>query len=312
MSAQLILAAALTMAALVVLAVLAWVSFRARVEESDRQRAERLARELAKGAPSDDKGSSRKAPAALASLAALASEAGLPASATQMLAGLVALAVVGALVGYAIFATASACAALAILTPALAAGVMRLRARGRKKAFDRQFAAGLGMTAQSIAAGMSAETAFATTARYVSEPLKGELGRLTAEVRFGQAPLAVALERLAARTGSEDARFLAAAVSIHRIGGGSLSGIFTTASSRIEARMRLRGLVDSVTSSARWVSRILAIMPLAAFAIVVFGEPEVGADFWASPLAPLVIGAVIVLDVLGVLVIKRLYNMQID
>lgn len=281
-----------------------------RVEESDRERAARMAAEL-KGA--SDKASARTGirDSAAGRISALATEAGIDAGASDVLGALAGLALVGFALGY-LVAGALFGVACALCAPALAVVALRARATSRAKAFDRQFSGALMMVAQSMASGMSVETAFASVARYSPEPLKSELVRMSAEVRFGRLPLDVALARLAERTGSNDVAFLATVTRVQKTSGGGLSSVLESTAKRLEARIRLRGLVDSVTSSARWTSKLIAAIPFVVLAALVFGAPDIGKTFWESPAWPSVVIAIAVLDVLGLYVMKRLYQMKVE
>lgn len=294
----------------VILVVVAIINRNIKVEESDRERALRMAREL-KGAEDKANTPSGIRGAVSHRLSALATEAGLDAKAPEVLGALAGLSMVAFGIGY-MAADLLFALAFAISAPILAVIGLRAKAANRAKAFDRQFASALMMTAQSMASGMSVETAFDSVARYSPEPLKSELVRMSAEVRFGRLPLDAALARLAERTGSSDVAFLATVTKVHRSNGGSLSNVLRSTANRLEARIRLRGIVDSVTSSARWTSKLIAVIPFAILAVLVFGAPDIGKTFWESAAWPLVIVAMTVLDVLGLFIMSRMYKMKVE
>lgn len=179
----------------------------------------------------------------------------------------------------------------------------------RAKSFGSQLADVLPMAAQHLRSGMSVETAFASVARYIPEPAKGEFSRMSDEVRFGRLSLDKAFDNMAARTGDEDARFLATAIGVQKVGGGNLADLLDSSAERIEAKKELQGDIDAITSQGRWASKFVSIFPFLILAVVVFGAPDIGADFWASPLWPLVVAAIVVLDVLSLLAIRHIYKM---
>lgn len=301
---------AVAVAVVLILVVVAIINRNIRVEESDRERALRMAREL-KGA--SDKASSHTGirNSAAHRISALATEAGIDAKVPEVLGALTGLVLIGFAIGYLVTGVLFGIVC-ALCVPVLVIVGLRAKATNRAKAFDRQFSGALMMVAQSMASGMSVETAFASVARYSPEPLKGELVRMSAEVRFGRLPLDVALARLAERTGSNDVAFLATVTRVQKTSGGGLSSVLESTAKRLEARIRLRGLVDSVTSSARWTSKIIAAIPFVVLAALVFGAPDIGKTFWESPAWPSVIVAIAVLDVLGLYVMKRLYQMKVE
>lgn len=195
---------------------------------------------------------------------------------------------------------------------AVARAFMGYMSAKRAKSFGRQLADALPMTAQHLRAGMSIETAFASIARFVSQPAKDELQRVADEVRFARVPIDKALEHMAARTGDKDARFLATAVSVQKVGGGNLAELLESAAARMESAQELQGDIDAITSQGRYASKFIAVFPLLVLAVVVFGAPDIGAAFWASPYWPLVMAALIALDAAALVAVRRIYKMPTD
>lgn len=199
-----------------------------------------------------------------------------------------------------------ACAAVAAR-----ALVAHLGAR-RAKSFGRQLADALPMAAQHLRAGMSVETAFASVARFLPEPAKGEIQRVSDEVRFGRVPIDEALGRMAERTGDKDAEFLATAVGVQKVGGGNLAELLESTAERIESKQELQGDIDAITSQGRYASKFIAVFPFLVLGVVVFGAPDIGAAWWASPYWPFVVAALAALDVSALVAVRRIYKMPTD
>lgn len=286
------------------------VNHRIKVEESDRDRALRITREL-KGVSQAPASPSSMQHAFAHRLLSLVNEAGFTAKTSEALLALFGLCLVAFALGYLIAGVifALACASC---TPILAAVFLRIKATRRTKAFDRQFASALMVVSQSMSSGMTSEAAFASVSQYSPEPLKSELARMSAEVKFAGLPLDTAMSRLADRTGSSDVAFLATATKLQKIGGGSLTGVLKSAAQKIEARIRLRGLVDSVTSSARWTSKIVAAIPFLILGALVIGAPDIGKTFWESASWPYVVICIAALVAVGLFVMARLYKMRVE
>lgn len=306
---MIIFAIALCVAAFVLLLVVVIINRNIRVEESDRERAARMSRELS-GA--SDKTLEKSSTSHLARrISSLATEAGIRATARQVLLGFLGVAFVAFVVGWSLGGSLLGCVC-AVCAPLIGVLVLRSRATSRLRAFDRQFAASLRMIAESMMAGKTAEYAFETASKYAPDPLKAELSRLVAEVKYGRLPLEQAIARMASRTGSTDAAFLETAVSVQKVGGGKLSDVLKSTAYKIEARLRLRGMIDSTTSQARWVAKMMAVVPFAGLAIFVLAVPEIGSTFWASPLWPFVIIVMVALDALALWSVQRLYKMKVE
>ena len=189
--------------------------------------------------------------------------------------------------------------------------VAHLGAR-RARSFGRQLADALPMAAQHLRAGMSVETAFASVARFLPEPAKGEIQRVSDEVRFGRVPIDEALARMAERTGDKDAEFLATAVGVQKVGGGNLAELLESTAERIESKQELQGDIDAITSQGRYASKFIAVFPFLVLGVVVFGAPDIGAAWWASPYWPVVVAALAALDVSALVAVRRIYKMPTD
>lgn len=208
--------------------------------------------------------------------------------------------------GAAGFVAGIACAAVG------ARALMGYLGARRAKSFGRQLADALPMTAQHLRAGMSVETAFASVARFVPQPAKDEFQRVADEVRFGRVPIDKALGHMAVRTGDKDAEFLATAVGVQKIGGGNLAELLESTAARMESTQELQGDIDAITSQGRYASKFIAVFPFLVLGVVVFGAPDIGAAFWASPYWPLVVVALIVLDAAALVAVRRIYKMPTD
>lgn len=182
----------------------------------------------------------------------------------------------------------------------------------RAKAFGRQLPDMLLMAAQNLSAGMSVETAFASVARFAPQPAKDEFQKVSDEVRFGRIPIDKALERMAARTGDKEAGFLAVAVGVQKIGGGNLAELLQSTAMRIESKQELQGDIDAITSQGRYASKFIALFPFLVLGTVVFGAPDIGAAFWASPYWPFVLAALAALDAAALVAVRRIYRMPTD
>lgn len=307
MIAASIVIAALALSALITLTI---INRNIRVDESDRERAARITREL-KGDTTGSASHSRTHRTLAERLSRLASEAGFNAKVSEVVFVFLGFCLVDFALGY-LAAGMLFAAACALCTPVIMVVFLRAKATSRAKVFDRQFSSALMMVSQSMTAGMTAETAFSSVAHYAPEPLKGELTRMSTEVKFGGVSLDEALSRVARRTGSTDVAFLATATRVQKIGGGRLTGVLKSTARKIEARIRLRGLVDSVTSSARWTSKIVAAVPFLVLGALVFGAPDIGKTFWESTSWLLVIATIAILDALGLFIMRRLYKIRVE
>lgn len=298
-------AAAIVALALAALACALVAYWNIRVAERDAEFARRIGYRAKPGGPREPRTGLGR------SFSALSGRAGIEAPPSALLAATAASGVLAgvclqAFIGPAGFLLGLGAAALG------ARGILGYLGARRSKSFGKQLADVLPMTAQHLRAGMSVETAFASASRYAPEPAKSEFERVANEVRFARVPIDKALEHMAARTGDKDAEFLAVAVGVQRIGGGNLADLLDSTSERIESKQELQGDIDAITSQGRYASKFIAVFPFLVLAVVVFGAPDIGAAFWASPLWPFVVAALAALDASALAAVRRIYKMPTD
>ncbi|MEG0071912.1 MAG: type II secretion system F family protein [Raoultibacter sp.] len=185
--------------------------------------------------------------------------------------------------------------------------LIKHRISQRSRTFDRQLAATLPMVAENMRGGSTVESAFATVAEYIDDPLHTELTHTAFDVMTANMTLPVALDHLAARMHNPAVELLSTTVAIQKTGGGNLADILDSLAATIAKRLEMRGHLEAITSSARLSAAIVSAMPPALLGLLSFASPAYMADFWASPYWGPIIGVVFVLDATGLIVISRMH-----
>lgn len=177
---------------------------------------------------------------------------------------------------------------------------------------SRQLADVLPLVAEMLRGGASPESAFATVASCTADPLGGELSRASREVAAANRTLPQALESLAKRAKDADLELLASAVAVQKEGGGNLADVLDSLALTVQKKTEMRGHVEAITSSARMSAALVGCMPPALLALLSLASPSYMADFWASSVWPGILAAVAVLDLAGLAVIRRLYDLDLS
>ena len=176
----------------------------------------------------------------------------------------------------------------------------------------RQLADVLPLVAEMLRGGASPESAFATVASCTADPLGGELSRATREVAAANRTLPQALESLAKRAKDANLELLASAVAVQKEGGGNPADVLDSLALTVQKKTEMRGHVEAITSSARMSAALVGCMPPALLALLSLASPSYMADFWASGVWPGILVAVAVLDLAGLAVIRRLYDLDLS
>jgi tight adherence protein B len=135
------------------------------------------------------------------------------------------------------------------------------RVAQRERLFTEQLPDGLQLVIGSLRSGFSLSQALESLVRESPEPLAAEFGRAVAEHRLG-ADLSDALDRMAARVGSEDLNWAVMAVRIQRDVGGNLAEVLQTSVDTMRERDRMRRQVRSLTAEGRLSAWVLVCVPV--------------------------------------------------
>jgi tight adherence protein B len=214
----------------------------------------------------------------------------------------VAVAVVGC-VGWLEVAWLGVVAALLIgLMPAVL--LRRLRAVRRKR-FLAQLPDALMLIAASLRAGASVGLALAEAATQFEAPLGQEFALVLQELKLGLR-LEVALARLERRLPLEDVRLFCSAVKIAQDTGGNLAETLQTVAESARTRAALLGKLDALTAQGRLQAWVMTALPMIVLCGIEVVDPA-GADLLLrTPAGWLVLTVVVLLQVAGFLMIRRL------
>ncbi|GAA5161717.1 type II secretion system F family protein [Ornithinimicrobium tianjinense] len=187
--------------------------------------------------------------------------------------------------------------------------VITLRSERRKAAFADLLDDVVQHVATNLRAGHSTVQSLETVGREIDEPARSELLRAVNQVRIGR-DLGDALLETAERMDSDDFRWVAQAISIHRQVGGNLGEVLDTVSHTVRERQQVRRQVKAISAEGRMSAWVLIALPL----VVGLGSALLNRDYasllWSRPLglAMLAYGAVSM--VVGALWMRRVVTVK--
>lgn len=220
------------------------------------------------------------------------------------------LLVLGAATSLALFRAPLILTAVVVTAAGLAPSLVVKRAKAQRvQKFDLQLGEGLTVMSNSLRAGLSFMQAMDTLSKETPPPLAGEFGRVIKEMSLG-ATTEEALDNLQERVGSRDLDLVITAVKIQRQVGGNLSEILDKIGDTIQQRIRLRGELKVLTAQGRVSGMVIGLLPLFIIAIISFINPGYMADLFTHPLGMVMLGWGVVSEVTGLLVIRKVVNIQ--
>ena len=228
---------------------------------------------------------------------------------------------VGTFVLAAVCAAGMAIAVLTLITGRFTVSLIGLAAaalpymwlrRARSKRlwkFEEQFPEGIDLISRALRAGHTFQTGLKMVADEMMAPVGSEFRLLYDRQSFGM-PIGDALRDFAERTPVLDAKFFATAVLTQRDAGGNLAEVLDNLSSVIRERFKVKRQVRVISAHGRITGWILACLPPSLAFIFAMINREHMQLLWTDPLGLKLLYGAIFLQVTGMLIIKKIINIE--
>src|ERR1043166_3472090 len=180
----------------------------------------------------------------------------------------------------------------------------------RMRLFLEQMPDGLDMISQSLQAGLGLTQAMVFVAKEMADPLGTEFSVFIEEVNLGL-PLADALKKFEERMSLPEVRLFNTALLVQREVGGSLAELLNKLADIIRDRFRIERLIKSLTGQNRMSAWVVCSIPPFLAVFMFFREREMMNQMLTDPAGRAMLAAALVLEVLGILVFRKLIKVHI-
>ncbi|WP_298465424.1 type II secretion system F family protein [uncultured Mitsuokella sp.] len=187
--------------------------------------------------------------------------------------------------------------------------LLALRIRRRRKKFTNQLGDMLTMVANALRAGFSFMQAFELISREMDAPMGKEVRLVVNEVNLGNT-LETALDNMQKRVASPDFELVVTAVLIQRQVGGDLAQILDTISDTIQERIRMRREVMTLTAQGRLSGVVVSVIPIVLAMFIYTFNPSYLQPLLESETGHMFIGGGLLLEVIGILFIRRIVDIR--
>lgn len=192
----------------------------------------------------------------------------------------------------------------------LPAFYVRMRITRQMHKFNDQLEGMLTMVSSSLRAGFGLMQALDLAAEQLQPPMSTELHRLLRDTRMG-ASIEDALEKLRERVSSYDLDVVITAILIQRSVGSNLSEVLDKVAHTIRERVRIKGEINTLTAQKRLSGWIIGLMPAAFVAMMLAINFEYMSLLFTDPVGRLLLILAVVLDIAGILMIRRIVSVDI-
>ena len=202
---------------------------------------------------------------------------------------------------------ALAVAVVLVLSPSL---VLRwLRAR-RIEHVEQQLPDALQMLAGTARAGLSLPAAIRQVSTELAPPLQQELLLVQHEQRLGVS-LDDALENLARRIPAQPVKLMVSAMRIANETGGGLAETLERTATTLRSQHAMELKIRALTAQGKLQAWVVGLLPVFLLWVLHRMEPEAMAQLWTTQFGWGVLAAVIVMEFIGVLLIRRIVAIDI-
>ncbi len=186
---------------------------------------------------------------------------------------------------------------------------VRFKANKRMRKFEEQFPEAIDLIARALRAGHGFTTGLALVAEEAPQPVAGEFRLLYDQQNFGM-PLGEALKTLAERLPLLDARFFVTAVLTQRESGGNLAEILGNLAGVIRERFKVKRQVRVLSAHGRITGFVLSGLPPSLAVAFMITSPNHIMTLINDPMGPPMIAGALFLQITGMLIIRKLVNIE--
>lgn len=180
----------------------------------------------------------------------------------------------------------------------------------RRKLFAEQLPDALDMMVRSLRAGHPVSVAMGLAAKQMPDPIGTEIGIAVDEMTYGL-ELREALNNVGARVNVQDFEFVVVAISIQHDTGGNLAEVLGGLATVMRSRFLMFRKIRALSSEGRFSSKFLSALPF-VFGVMAFSaQPTYYLDVIDEPAFVKVMGLALVLQITGMLIMRKLINFDV-
>ncbi len=187
---------------------------------------------------------------------------------------------------------------------------VRFRASRVVEQFNDQLEEMITLVSNSLRAGFGMLQSFEFAAGQLAPPMSTELERVIRDTSMG-ATVEQGLVSLGERMGSHDLDIIITAILIQRETGSNLSEVLDHVAHTIRERERMRGEIKTLTAQKKLSGFVVGALPLGLVLIFFLINPSYMTLLFTTGLGVFLLLLAIVLDVIGILWIRKIVNIEI-
>jgi len=180
----------------------------------------------------------------------------------------------------------------------------------RRNKFVGQLVEVLTLMANALKAGISLMQAMDKAAEQSKDPVAEELRHVLHDVQIGATP-DDAFNGLNSRIRSDDLDIVVTAIIVQRSTGGNLAEILEGVAHTMRERLRIRGEIKTLISQQQMSGYLIAMIPLFLLIVFNFTSHDYVAPMFGTTVGHVMLGFGGVLQLVGLLIIRKIVNIEV-
>lgn len=176
--------------------------------------------------------------------------------------------------------------------------------------FNDQMVDGLTLMANGIRAGLSVQQSMERVQQNMPNPMSQEFGLVLSQLRLGQS-LQDALNELAQRIPRQDVKMFVTAINILQETGGNLAETFQTIVHTVRERQKIEKKIEAMTTQGMTQGTIITLIPFALLAVLSLIDWQLVRPLFTTTLGLIALAVVIILQVLGGLMMRKMVRINV-
>ena len=219
-------------------------------------------------------------------------------------------AALAALFAWAAFPSVWVAAGAACVGSFVPSWVLRVMAYRRRERLEGQLVDGILALSNSVRAGLTLVDAIRLVEENAPAPMRQEFGLILREYEHGIA-LEQALDNAALRIPNPSCKLVFAALKTSRERGGDVGETLDRIRDSVREIHRLEERVKTLTAQGRLAAKAMLVMPLFIGLILYLIDPTGITMLFTDPVGHILLLIIVVLDILGLLWIRKIVNVDI-
>jgi tight adherence protein B len=183
--------------------------------------------------------------------------------------------------------------------------------RGKRiRKLNNQLPDSLSLIANSLKAGFGLMQSLDMASKELEHPIATELRRTLHDINVG-AETETALQAMSTRSGSDDLDIVVTAMLVQQTTGGNLSEILENVSHTMRERIRIRGEIKTLTTQQMATGFVIAGLPIVLAVFINIINPDYIRPLYTETAGHVMIGGACVLEFFGVMVIRKILNIEV-